>query len=236
MTRRMFSDDITSSDAFLDMPDSAQNLYFHLGMNADDDGFIGSPKMVMRVIRAGEDDYKLLIVKKFILTFENGICVVKHWRINNYIRKDIYRETKYQKEKSQLFIRENGAYTLNPELSLPVPKGHFTLKDKAEMGTYTPRARNVHIGKVRIGKESKDIMSPIKEVDFEKAWLTYPRKVGKGAARKACSVEAHKKTSQWQDHKYIPHFATFLNQERWEDDVEEETSGQQKEAIIIGKR
>jgi len=162
MARRMFSDDITSSDAFLEMPDSAQNLYFHLGMSADDDGFIGSPKMVMRVIRAGEDDYKILVAKKFILHFEKGICVVKHWRINNQIRKDRYTPTKYLDEKSTLFIKENGAYTQNATKGLPVPKGHFTTSDM-ESGNQPATNGQPSIGKVSKVKVSKDN----KEVEAE---------------------------------------------------------------------
>ena len=84
--RRMFSKKITTSDAFLEMPDSAQNLYFHLSMDADDDGFVGSPKSIMRLVRAKEDDMKLLVAKSFIIPFDSGIIVIKHWRINNLIR------------------------------------------------------------------------------------------------------------------------------------------------------
>lgn len=153
MARRMFSDDITSSDAFLEMPDSAQNLYFHLGMSADDDGFIANPKMVMRVVRAGDDDYKLLIAKRFIIHFPKGICVVKHWRINNQIRKDRYTPTKYLEEKNTLFIKENGAYTQNQAKGLPIPKGHFSTSE-IELGNQTATNWQPSIGKVSIGKDS----------------------------------------------------------------------------------
>lgn len=160
----MFCDEITTSDAFLDMPTGSQLLYFHLGMNADDDGFIANPKMVMRILGSNIDEYKVLIGKKFILTFDSGICVVKHWRINNYIRKDIYKETKYAKEKGLLYIRENGAYSLRPEGAVALPSGHFTvdkiLENKGDNDdvdtTSTERLRNVHLGKVRIGKDSID--------------------------------------------------------------------------------
>ena len=152
MTRRMFSDEITQSDAFLDMPSEAQNLYFHLGMNADDDGFISNPKMIQRVVNASSDSLKILLAKKFLILFESGVCVVKHWRINNFIRKDIYKETKYIKEKETLFIRENGSYTQNPENAYFVPHGHFTLEDKAKF-TLTSRQQDVNLGKVRLGKD-----------------------------------------------------------------------------------
>lgn len=110
--RRMFSKQITESDAFLDMPASTQCLYFHLNMAADDDGFVNSPKRVMRNIGASQDDMNLLIAKKFVLLFESGVIVIKHWRMNNYLRNDRYRETDYKDEKSQLDIKENGSYKL----------------------------------------------------------------------------------------------------------------------------
>lgn len=106
----MFSPDIVESDAFLDMPVSSQALYFHLGMYADDDGFV-NPKKIMRLIGVSEDDLKVLLSKRFLLTFETGVVVVKHWLIHNLIRKDRYKETKYIEEKATLKIKENGSYT-----------------------------------------------------------------------------------------------------------------------------
>ena len=110
--RRMFSKQITESDAFMDMSLSAQALYFHLGMSADDDGFVNSPKRVQRVIGANDDDLKLLIAKSFIIPFDTGVVVIKHWKINNYIPKDRYTPTAYTEEKAQLFEKPNRAYTL----------------------------------------------------------------------------------------------------------------------------
>ena len=155
MSRRMFSDEVTKTDAFLDMPTSSQLLYFHLGMEADDDGFVPSPRMVMRVIGASNDDLKLLFAKKFLLSFENGVCVVKHWRINNQIRKDRYTETTYLKEKGQLYIRENGSYTFTKENALPVPKGHF-LPARVSSGNQVATIGQPSIGKESIGKERKE--------------------------------------------------------------------------------
>ena len=108
--RRLFSPDIVSSDAFLEMPSSTQALYFHLGMNADDDGFV-SPKRIMRAIGVSEDDLKVLLAKRFALPFESGVIVIKHWLIHNTIRKDRYKPTRYLDEKKTLQIKENGAYT-----------------------------------------------------------------------------------------------------------------------------
>ena len=109
--RRMFSQQITDSDAFLDMPLSTQALYFHLGMSADDDGFLNNPKRTMRLIGASEDDLKLLIAKNFVIAFDSGIMVIKHWKINNYIPKDRYKPTVYSEEMSMLSEKENRAYT-----------------------------------------------------------------------------------------------------------------------------
>ena len=110
--RRMFAKTIIDSDAFLDMPLSTQALYFHLSMRADDDGFINNPKKIQRMIGASDDDLKLLCAKRFIIPFESGIVVIKHWRIHNYIREDRRKETVYQEEISKLTVKDNGAYSL----------------------------------------------------------------------------------------------------------------------------
>jgi len=108
--KRMFSQSIVASDAFLDMPLSSQLLYFHMGMEADDDGFVANPKKVMRMVGCQDDDFRVLIGKKFIITFSSGICVVKHWKINNYIRSDRYIPTLYKEEMLALEIKENNGY------------------------------------------------------------------------------------------------------------------------------
>lgn len=110
--RRMFAKTIIDSDAFLDMPTSARLLYYDLGMRADDDGFVNSPKKIIRMTGASDDDLSVLIAKKFIIPFENGIVVIKHWRIHNYIRKDTYNETAYKEEKAMLVLDENKSYKL----------------------------------------------------------------------------------------------------------------------------
>ena len=108
--RRMFSRKITESDQFLDMPMSAQSLYFHINMQADDDGFVGNVKTIKRMIGASDDDLKLLIAKQFLIPFETGIVVIRDWKIHNYIQKDRYTETFYQQEKAQLETVENKQY------------------------------------------------------------------------------------------------------------------------------
>lgn len=133
--RRMFSPKIVASDAFLDMPTSSRELYFQLGMYADDDGFV-NPKRIVRMIGASEDDLKVLVAKRFVIPFENGVVVIKHWAINNLIRKDFYRETSYLEQKKMLVVKENGAYT--------------------EAGNKMLTISSPSIGKDRIGKDTTE--------------------------------------------------------------------------------
>lgn len=107
----MFSKQIIDSDAFLDMPASSQLLYFHLVMRADDEGFVGNPKKIMREVGIQGDDFKILIAKRFLITFESGVIVIKHWLIHNTIRMDRFAPTTYQTEKEMIAIKKNGAYT-----------------------------------------------------------------------------------------------------------------------------
>ena len=132
--RRMFAKTIVTSDAFLDMPLSARCLYFTLGMFADDDGFVNNPKSIMRQVGACTDDLNLLLLKRFILKFDSGVIVIKHWRIHNYIQKDRYKETKYIDEKATLMLDEKGAYT-------------ECIQDVSKVET------QVSIGKISIGKD-----------------------------------------------------------------------------------
>lgn len=109
--RRMFAKTIVTSDAFLDMPASARCLYFTLCMFADDDGFVNNPRSIMRQCGACDDDMKILLAKNFVLLFETGVIVIKHWRIHNYIQKDRYHPTKYQEEKGCLIVNEKDGYS-----------------------------------------------------------------------------------------------------------------------------
>ena len=108
--KRMFSLKIVDSDLFLDMPLSSQCLYFHLSMRADDDGFVNNPKKIIKIIGANEDDLKILIAKGFVIVFEQGIIVITHWKINNFIRKDRYKPTLYENEVQSLSQTKNGMY------------------------------------------------------------------------------------------------------------------------------
>lgn len=107
--RRMFSLQVIDTDLFIDMPATAQNLYFHLGMRADDDGFISNAKTLKRMVGASDDDLKVLCDKGFLIAFENGVVVITDWKINNQIRKDRYNPTRFQNELNHLRL-ENGRY------------------------------------------------------------------------------------------------------------------------------
>lgn len=216
--RRMFAKTIVLSDAFLDMPLSTRCLYFTLGMLADDDGFINSPKSIMRQCGASDDDLKMLIAKKYVLAFESGIIVIKHWRINNYLRSDRYKETPYQEELSQLEITKNGSYTF---------------------GDGIPNAGIPSIGKDSIGKNSINNTPHSSGNDiaewFNEFWQKYPRKVSKKDAflkfKRVCNSKdtfqaimngLDKYIGVWNargDTQFIPHPSTWLNQERWNDEI-----------------
>lgn len=111
MARRMFSPAVVCDEKFIDMPTSTQALYFQLGMHADDDGFVG-PKKVMRIMGAGEDDLKILLTKKFIIPFESGVIVIRHWKVNNLVRKDWYRPTINTDEYALIKANNAGVYVL----------------------------------------------------------------------------------------------------------------------------
>ncbi len=110
--RRMFAKALIDSDLFLDLPLSAQALYFHLSLRADDDGFVGNPRKIQRMVGGSDDDMKLLVLKQFILVFESGVIVIRHWRLHNYIRNDRYKETIYTEEKSQISVGKDNLYTV----------------------------------------------------------------------------------------------------------------------------
>lgn len=151
--RRMFAKTIIDSDAFLDMPLSTQALYFHLSMRADDDGFINNPKKIQRMVGCGDDDLKLLMAKRFILVFESGVIVIKHWKIHNYIRNDRYKPTLYQDEKALLTDKDNKTYTFAEELSKHDEKLGIPDDNQAVYQMDT----QVRLGKDRLGKDSKEI-------------------------------------------------------------------------------
>lgn len=224
----MFNKSLVASDAFLDMPLTTQLLYFHMGMEADDDGFVGNPKRIMRMLGVQDDDLKILVSKRFIIPFDSGVCVIKHWRMNNMIRKDRYNHSSYTKELTLLYLNENSSYTLE---NTGIPAVNHRLTDGQ------PRIEENSIVKNSIEK-NKTLYGDQK---FQEFWNVYPRKVGKGVAwtkwkqlklsaeekqQVIDSVEKYKNTDQWKkdNGQFIPHPSTFLYQRRFEDEIEEGSS------------
>ena len=111
--KRMFSLLVVDTDEFLDMPSSTQSLYYHLGMRADDDGFVASPKKIVKLVNCSNDDLKLLIAKGFIIPFDSGIIAIRHWKLNNDLKKDRYTPTIYLNEKSTLKVNKNKVYSID---------------------------------------------------------------------------------------------------------------------------
>lgn len=197
--RRMFSQKIVESDAFLDMPVSSQLLYFHLGMEADDDGFV-NPRKIIRMIGAANDDLKVLMTKRFVIPFESGVVVIKHWAINNLIRKDWHKTTVYIDELKLLKIKENGAYTevdntsvntLLTETQPNINKFNLTkLNLIKEIGAEAPPSikKDVDLKEKteKFIKEVKDILEGYPDIDFNNteiikfcSYWTEPNKSGK---------------------------------------------------------
>ena len=235
--RRMFAKTIIDSDAFIDMPLSTQALYFHLSMRADDDGFINNSKRIQRMIGASDDDLKLLFVKNFVIPFETGVVVIKHWKIHNYIQKDRYKETMYLEEKAMLETKGNKGYTL---------KKDGCIQDVYKMDTQV----RLEIGKskdsIEIGKNSiennivipngnDNVSKSQLEEEFETIWKEYPRKQGKQNALKAY-IKVRKKGTTYDEvliglenyvkyitiekiqPQYIKQGSTWFNQACWNDD------------------
>ena len=168
--RRMFSAQIVTSDEFLEMPLSSQGLYFHLGMSADDDGFV-TPRKILRMIGASEDDFKLLVYKKFVIPFENGVIVITHWKQNNYLRNDRYTPSIYKTERDRLSCIQ-GVYHLDavgiPEVSQldtqegrkGVRKEEKSISFKKNEDTLSPRHIKRQLQQTRSALEQKGILRP----------------------------------------------------------------------------
>lgn len=226
--RRMFAKTIIDSDAFLDMPITARLLYYDLAMRADDDGFVNAPKKIMRMVGASQDDLSILALRKFIIPFEIGVIVIKHWKIHNYIKNDRYKPTTYQSEKAMLKQGETGEY-----ISLGTEMEPVWNQNGTEMDT------QVRLGKDSIGKDSINISCPpaepdgrvsnpkkLNNLDFDLCWKEYPNKKGKDKITKKALAELDKLGTEKvleavrrykaeceadkRDTQYIQHGSTFF--------------------------
>ena len=175
--KRMFTKKITDDDSFISMPSSAQALYFHLNQGADDDGFTRQISMAMYKAHASEDDLRVLLSKNYIIRFESGVIVIKHWRMHNTLRKDRYTPTSHQEELELLGIKKDGAYTLNLESAERLPSGCQVVA-----------SGKVSIGKESIGEDSLDEVSVGDDVapattDEENKLQVWEGSLGKGVVR-----------------------------------------------------
>ena len=237
--RRMFTKKITDDDHFLNLSSSAQALYLHLSMNADDDGFCNQITASMFKAHASVTDLEALLKNRYIYQFDSGVIVIKHWRMANALRKDRYTPTAFKNEMAMLKVGENGAYKLpdnNDMVAERLPNGCQLVAE---------RLPQVSIGKVSIDKNNKNNIScnknseievlDQKEMWFESFWEIYPKHQDKKKAKqkflKACTNEKEYKAIMdglrnvlpvWakKDTKYIPMPTTWLNGERWNDEVD----------------
>ena len=230
--KRMFSLSVVDTDWFLDLPLSTQALYFHLNMRADDDGFVDAPNSIVRKIGASKNDFDLLVAKRYVLKFESGIIVIKHWRMHNTIRQDRYKPTQFQEELKTLSIKENKSYTdCQPSGNQVATKCIQNVS--ADIDIDLDIDKELDINKLYLGQKTCENTSKKEEL-FESFWKVYPRKVGKEKCRNWFkshkpneelvqkmieAVEEQKKSKQWSDPQYIPHPYTWLNQGRWEDEL-----------------
>lgn len=240
--RRMFAKTVIESDLFLDMPQSTQLLYFHLSMRADDDGFINNPKSIMRNVKCNDDDLKLLIAKQFIIPFETGIVVITHWKIHNYIRNDRKHPTKYLEEFEQLILNKDNSYSLCQSNGIPTVGKMDTEvrlgKDSIDNNKYICANSVQNEPECTAQKMDKSAM-------FESFWTLYPKKVNKKKSKdkfmKICKTEKvfneimaglhnQLKSSEWKKNngQFIPHPTTWLNGERWKDEINIKTVNEER--------
>lgn len=163
--RRMFNKTITNNDNFLEMPDSSQNLYFHLSMNADDDGFVDNWKSIIRMTGHKEDDLKILIAKQYIIPFESGVIVIRHWRLNNYLQKDRITPTNYKEEKALLTTDMNNVYNLDTKCIHSIDKNSI---DKNSIDKLSVNTTNIYN---YIEKEFCRTLSQV-EIEMIDNWLS----------------------------------------------------------------
>lgn len=215
--RRMISLKVVDTDEFVDMPIGSRLLYYDLSMRADDDGFVASPKKIMRMVNASEDDYKVLIAKRFLIQFGSGVCVIRHWYIHNLIRSDRYCGTEYKDEMKLLRVVDGKYVKTSQENENVIPDGN-------------QMAPQVRVGKVRIGKENT--LSGKPDVSFETFWNAYPKKELKKKSleiwksKKLDSkigeilefIRKAKETDRWK-RNFVKQPTTFLRNECWNDDL-----------------
>lgn len=223
--KRMFSKDIIDSDNFLDMPISARLLYYDLGMRADDDGFVSAPKKIMRIIGATNDDMNILITRGFVICFDSGIIAIRHWRINNYLRKDRYKGSIFTEEKEQLALNTNNEYLTAIEAdALGIPLGLPLVDADKNREEENKEDKEKEEKKKQDAEKKKQQEQEVNDF-FDSLWKLYPRKEGKSSVKMTQRKELYKigyatlekalrifcKKMENTDEKYIPYGSSFFN-------------------------
>ncbi len=241
----MFTKKITDSDAFIELPSSAQALYFHLNQGADDDGFNNQIQIAMFRSHATIDDLKLLMCKNFIIRFESGVIVIKHWRMHNTLRKDRYTPTNFQEEFKLLGIKDNGSYTFTDKVPSINDNGCQLVakrlpqdsigKVSIDKSSIDNKENNIKENSSTSSEPSKAEITRNLETEFEEIWKLYPNKKGKDQA-KTKYFQARKKGTTYEevvqglnnyinyikhnniDIQYVKHGSTWFNQKCWKDE------------------
>ena len=214
--RRMMSMKIIDTDLFLELPSTTQLLYFHLLLRGDDDGFIDKPKTIIKIVGCKSEDMNMLVRNGFVIPFESGVCVIKHWKIHNYIQKDRYAKTMHQSEMKKL-SENNGVYDLYPDC----------IQTVSNMDTQV----SIELIKDSI-EEVKKTRNNYTE-DFEKLWLSYERKGSKSKSftiwkklteeEKTEAINYVTVYKQGREKKYCKDLERYLKNKLWEGQ-EEQTS------------
>ena len=229
----MLTKKVTDDDHFMALSASAQALYLHLSLSADDDGFCNQVAVCMFKAHASMSDLEALLNNRFVYQFDTGVIVIKHWRMANALRKDRYTPTIFQRELAMLNLTDAGVYITEGER---LPDGCQVVAKRLPDGC--PNISKDKLSKVKISKDTlahPEVSGVVIEDPFDTFWREYPRKVGKGDARKKfakaltktsldkimAALERVKESDQWTKDggQFIPHPATWLNQERWDDEV-----------------
>ena len=230
----MFSLSVCDTDWFLDLPLSTQALYFHLALRADDDGFVDSPKSILRKTGASANDYDLLVAKRYILKFESGVIVIKHWRMHNTVQRDRYHATQFQSELSTLELKDNKSYTERKCIQ-NVSKTDTSCIQNGSSGLGLGLGLDID-NNTCSKNESFSSGGVSKNELFDMFWNAYPRKIGKQKCinwfiqhkvdknlinKMINAINNQKATEQWLKDagRFIPHPYTWLNRGGWDDEV-----------------
>lgn len=256
--RRMFSKEITTSDLFVEMPSSSRLLYFDLGMEADDEGFIGNARMLSRAYGASSDDLKLLATKGFIIMFPNGVTVVKDWNLNNKLRKDRIKPTIYTNEKELLSLDDKGSYQLDNQMATISQPNDNQMSAQYRLGkdrlgkdsiVYTPEKNVPTLDQIESISESEALRNIELNKKFKVYSDTYPKKTKKIEAREffnrlsddeiekvirgAQNVLKLSKTMSSEEYKYLKNQATFISDSEY---LDYQVSRNDKPQAPVGSR